>query len=343
MNARMMFVGIAALAIVACGAEGKYASEAELPKLDALAFKSEGSMIYGQVLVPSAKFAGSRPCVIFCHGFAGFTRWDDVAHDLCRAGIAVVIPHHRGAWGSEGDYTVTGCIKDAENLARWAMGPETAAKYGLDTNAVYLVGHSMGGNSVVNAAARLPGVRGVALVAPCDIGFMAQSMGREELKRFLIGEGMLVLRRASDDSIVDDIIAHAAEMRFERAAKALDGKKVFLVTAEYDRTVPTEPLDSFWDKLGDSVQKRRKTYHAGHSLMGARLAFAADLKDFILTHTNAQVKGMARASASPMPRSAIKTVPGHSLSKGVLVCNRLSVPNSGASGPISCQNRAAPY
>ena len=154
---------------------------------------------------------------------------------------------------------------------------------------------------------------------------------------------MLVLRRASDDSIVDDIIAHAAEMRFERAAKALDGKKVFLVTAEYDRTVPTEPLDSFWDKLGDSVQKRRKTYHAGHSLMGARLAFAADLKDFILTRTNAQVKGMARASASPMPRSAIKTVPGHSLSKGVLVCNRLSVPNSGTSSPISCQNRAAPY
>ena len=39
------------------------------------------------------------------------------------------------------------------------MGAETAAKYGLDTNAVYLVGHSMGGNSVVNAAARLPGVR----------------------------------------------------------------------------------------------------------------------------------------------------------------------------------------
>ena len=288
MNTLMMFAAMATMAMVACGAEEKYASESELPKLDALAFKSEGSMIYGQVLVPSAKFAGPRPCVIFCHGFAGFTRWDDVAHDLCRAGIAVVIPHHRGAWGSEGEYTVTGCIKDAENLARWVMGAETAAKYGLDTNAVYLVGHSMGGNSVVNAAARLPGVRGVALVAPCDIGFMAQRMSREELKSFLIGEGMLVLNRASDYSIVDDIIGHAAEMRFERAAKALEGKKVFLVTAVYDRTVPTEPLDSFWAQLGDCVQKRCKTYHAGHSLMGARLAFAADLKDFILTSKNAQ-------------------------------------------------------
>ena len=273
-------------AIVACGAEEKFASEAELPKLDALAFKSEGSTIYGQVLVPSAKFAGPRPCVIFCHGFAGFTRWDDVAHDLCRAGIAVVLPHHRGAWGSEGEYTVSGCIKDAENLAQWAMGLETAAKYGLDTNAVYLVGHSMGGNSVVNAAARLPGVRGVALVAPCEIGNMAQIMSRDELKRFLIGEGMLVLHRASDDSIVDDIIAHAAEMRFERAANALEGKKVFLATAEYDRTVPTEPLDAFWNKLGTGVQKHRKTYRAGHSLMGARLSLAADLKEFILGMSN---------------------------------------------------------
>jgi len=277
-----MLVVIAAVALASCGAEEKYASEAELPKLDALVFKSEGSTIYGQVLVPSAKFAGPRPCVIFCHGFAGFTRWDDVAHDLCRAGIAVVIPHHRGAWGSEGEYTVSGCIKDAENLAQWAMDSDTAEKYGLDTNAVYLVGHSMGGNTVVNAAARLLGVRGVALIAPCDIGYMAQNMSREELKRFLIGEGMLVLRRASDDSIVDDIIAYAPEMRFERAANALEGKKVLLVTAAYDRTVPMEPLDAFWDKLGAGVQKRRTAYRAGHSLMGVRLALAADLKDFIL-------------------------------------------------------------
>ena len=273
---------VVAVAIAAAGADESYATEAELPRIEALAFKSEGNLIYGQVLVPSAKFPGARPCVIFCHGFAGFTRWDDVAHDLCRAGIAVIIPHHRGAWGSEGEYTVSGCIRDAENLARWAMDATTAAKYALDTNAVYLVGHSMGGNSVVNAAARLKGVRGVALVAPCDIGFMAQGMAREELKRFLTGEGMQVLRRASDDSIVDDIIANAAEMRFAKAAKALDGKKVFLVTAEYDRTVPTKPLDEFWAALGNSVTKYRRTYRAGHSLMGARRAFAAELKDFIL-------------------------------------------------------------
>ena len=281
---KYMFLAVmAAVVIAAMGADENYANEAELPRIDALVFKSEGSLIYGQVLVPSVRFAGARPCVILCHGFAGFTRWDDVAHDLCRAGIAVVIPHHRGAWGSEGEYTVTGCIRDAENLARWVLGAETATKYGLDTNAVYLAGHSMGGNSVVNAAARLKGVRGVVLIAPCDIGFMAQRMERTALKNFLIGEGMQALRRASDDSIVDDICSYAADMRFVRAASALKGKKVFLVTGEYDRVVPTEPLDAFWASLGDSVQKHRRTYRAGHSLMGARCAFAADLKNFILS------------------------------------------------------------
>ena len=273
----------AAIAVAAIGAGENHANEMALPRIEALAFKSEGSLVYGQILVPSHEFAGPRPCVVLCHGFAGFTRWDDVAHDLCRAGIVVVIPHHRGAWGSEGEYTVSGCIRDAENLARWAMDSETAAKCRIDTNAVYLVGHSMGGNSVVNAAARLSGVRGVALVAPCDIGFMAQRMNREALRRFLIGEGMQALRRASDDAIVDDIVSNAAKMRFAQAAKALWGKKVFLATGEFDKTVPNEPLEEFWTALGDGIQKSRRTYRAGHSLMGARLAFASDLKHFILS------------------------------------------------------------
>lgn len=262
--------------------EGPYATEAELPRIDALIFESDGATIYGQILVPAPKFGTARPCAIFCHGFAGFTRWDDVAHELCRAGIVVVIPHHRGAWGSEGEYTVTGCIRDAENLAAWAMSAETAAKYGIDPTAVWLVGHSMGGNTAVNAAARLPGLKGVVLIAPCDIGFMAGRMEKDELKNFLIGEGMHALHRASDDAIVEDIFANAENMRFTRAAKSFAGKRVFLVTGEYDLTVPTEPLDAFWAALPDDTTRKREQYHSGHSLMGSRLTFAGELKEFIL-------------------------------------------------------------
>ena len=255
----------------------------ELPRLDALVMDSDGSAVYGQVLVPSPRFGTRRPCAIFCHGFAGFTRWDDVAHDLCRAGIVVVIPHHRGAWGSEGEYTVSGCIRDAENLTAWAMASETATKYGIDPSAVHLVGHSMGGNSVINAAARNGHICGVAMIAPCDIGCMAERMTRKELLDFLVGEGLHVLHRKSDEAVVDDILANARAMRFTNAAKSMGGRKVFLATGDYDTVVPSEPLDTFWRRLPDDSERHvRRRYRAEHTLMGVRHALAKDLADFIL-------------------------------------------------------------
>ena len=245
-------------------------------------FDSEGSLLYGQVLVPSPRFGAKHACAILCHGFAGFTRWDDVAHDLCRAGITVVIPHHRGAWGSEGEYTVTGCIRDAENLAAWAMSPEIAAKYAIDPGAVYLVGHSMGGNSVLNAARRDMRVKGVALIAPCDIGFMAQTMTKEALTAFLVGEGLHVLHRASDEAVVDDIVANAAGMRFTAAAPAVSARRVFLATGDYDTLVPSKPLDEFWACLGDGPGRFvRVRYKSGHALMGVRRKLAEDLSRFM--------------------------------------------------------------
>lgn len=266
-------------------AGGTCENEENLPRLDALAFAVDGSRIYGQILVPSPRFSSKRPCAIICHGFAGFTRWDDVAHDLCRAGIAVIIPHHRGAWGSEGEYTVSGCIRDAEMLAAWAMGADFAEKYNTDTNAIYVIGHSMGGNSAVNAASRLDGIRGIALVAPCDIGYMASKKSRKEMTEFLNGEGLQVLKRKSDGAVVDDIYDNADAMLFTKAAKSLAHRKVLLATGDYDTVVPSEPLDEFWVRLGgDGAGHVRKRYHASHSMMGSRQELAKDIIDLILDH-----------------------------------------------------------
>lgn len=147
----------------------------------------------------------------------------------------------------------------------------------------------MGGNSVVNAAARTGGIKGVALIAPCDIGFMAEQMKRDELAEFLIGEGLHVLHRASDEAVVSDIERNASMMRFSRAAKSLAGVEVFLATGEYDTVVPTKPLDAFWDSLQNNDARRiRKSYRATHSLMGCRRALARDLAEFIVKGNESQ-------------------------------------------------------
>ena len=270
-----------------------YRSESELPRLEALSFDVDGSAIYGQILVPSSRFGSDRPCVIILHGFAGFTRWDDVAQDLCAAGVVVIIPHHRGAWGSEGEYSVSGCVRDAEALAKWAAGPEFSEKYGTDTNAVFLSGHSMGGNSAVNAAKRCPFVRGLVLIAPCDIGFMASEMTKEEMLKFLNNEGLQVLKHKSDEAVVDDIYANAEDMRFTQAAKALENKSVFLATGEYDKVVPAAPLEEFWKALPRTGARRlKKCYRTTHSLMGVRRQLAEDIFTFIKNDTRKKDKKM---------------------------------------------------
>ena len=53
--------------------------EAAISRSEALVFRSGGDRIYGQILRPNAAFGKGRPVAIFCHGFAGFTRMDDVA------------------------------------------------------------------------------------------------------------------------------------------------------------------------------------------------------------------------------------------------------------------------
>ena len=84
----------------------------------------------------------------------------DVLLALLRAGCVVAWVHHRGAWASQGMYLPTNCVDDTASLAAWAQTEEFCQKYDTDPNAVFLMGHSLGGNMVLNALCRTEGVHG---------------------------------------------------------------------------------------------------------------------------------------------------------------------------------------
>ena len=251
---------------------------------DALVFKSAGSEIYGQILKPQGKTDGKRPCVLMFHGFAGFGRFDDIGQALCSTGCVVLIPHHRGAWGSQGKYSVSNCVQDAVGLVKYVRSPEFQKQYGIDPDAVFLIGHSMGGNTVLNAAAAVP-VRGIVLLAPCDIGTMFRQTPKDKMKNFLIENGLEVLHTDGFEAVYADLGRHAEQYAFPNAAKKLKNVRLFLVTGAWDTCISNDLLKVFYD-----TAKRNKTlpacssrsYPARHGLMGVRTELSKDIADFIV-------------------------------------------------------------
>lgn len=263
---------------VSCEAEG-------IADYDALVFKSEGSEIYGQILKPDCSYGANRPCVILFHGFAGFARFDDIGQALCRSGCVVLIVHHRGAWGSQGKYSISNCIQDAVNLVEHVKSADFRGQYRTSAEAVYLVGHSMGGNTALNAAVQCSGVKGIILLAPCDIGTMTQQMSKAEMRTFLIDNGLEVLKTDGFEVVYGDLFNNAAAYAFPNAAGKLKNTSILLITGEMDTCISNDLLKNFYD-----IAKQNKTlpvclhknYNAKHGLMGVRVRISRDIVDFIL-------------------------------------------------------------
>jgi len=252
---------------------------------DSMVFKSDDSEIYGQILKPDRSFGDNRPCVMIFHGFAGFARFDDIGQALCRAGYVVVIPHHRGAWGSQGKYTISNCVQDAVNLVRYAQSAEFQEKYHTNPGAIFLIGHSMGGNTVLNAAGKC-NVRGIILLDPCDIGTMTQTMNQEEMLAFLVDNGLNILKTSGSEAVYQDLAGHAEEYAFPNAAARLNQTAVLLIDAKWGLDESGNLMKNFYAAIQQNPAVpfcAYNTYPCNHGMMGARVRITRDIADFIKT------------------------------------------------------------
>ena len=81
--------------------------------------------------------------------------------NIISGGCVVIHMNHRGAWGSEGYYLFTNLKDDLIAIAKWAHNPAITDQYDIDTENIFLVGDSMGGQTVLNAAKDLHFIKGV--------------------------------------------------------------------------------------------------------------------------------------------------------------------------------------
>lgn len=249
---------------------------------DMLCVKSGEDELYGEIMWPDSAWGGQRPCVILCHGYPGVARNDDLAFALRRIGCVVIVMHHRGAWGSQGSYLVSNCVQDVVNIFAHVRSPAFREIYHTDPGAVFLMGHSMGGNSVLQAARRLKEVRGLVLLAPYDPTSFLRA-GEESAILPLLRTGR-ILHSDGLEAILRDIRGHLEDYAFENAFPDLRDQNICCFTGTLDTIAPPWMITPFWSRLAarkTNAVQRLIELPVAHGLCGSRITVIQETARFL--------------------------------------------------------------
>ena len=255
---------------------------ASSPKIYELNIISGGCRLYGYLLTPDKRMEKPYPTVIMSHGFPGYTTNNDLELALMRAGCVVIHMNHRGAWGSEGHYLFTNLKDDLIAIAKWARNSAIADLYGIDPDNIFLVGHSMGGQSVLYAAKELPFLRGVAALAAYDIGAAFLHNMEKELFLMIETEGQC-LKMNSAAEVYENARDYREELGILNQYESLAEHPVLLVEASLDRVAPAyKMMDQLWEKLKElSAPVTYKAIVSTHSFAGQRMKLAKTVAEWI--------------------------------------------------------------
>ena len=250
-----------------------------------LDFESSGSALNGHIYV--ANGAGPHPTVILLHGFPGYEKNLDIAQAARRAGFNVLFFHYRGAWGSEGDFSLTHVIEDTLAASEFARSEAATTKYRIDPKKISLVGHSMGGFAALAAGARDKNIGCVAGLSPADYGIRGDLFTDEQAKagfaayvdgQHLFGKGPL--KGISGEGLLSEIAGNQAAFSISKQAGEYVGRSVYLSAAKNDTVLPP----SIYHKaLVDAFSKQpqvnltHKLFASDHSYSWERIALTTSV------------------------------------------------------------------
>jgi dienelactone hydrolase len=256
---------------------------APLPDDLDLILNVNGDKMLGEIYLPSGIFEAPHPCVIVCHGIPGTNCNDDICQSLRRMGCVVIRLYHRGAWGSDGTYSFTHCMEDAKAAAHWAHDT-VAAQYGIDTERIFLLGHSNGGNTVLNVTPSLPFIRGTIAYSPFDHKTGLALLKPEGLREMYKECGQ-VLHFESLDALYEDSVSHAEAWSFPTLAKKLASRNLLLIGGLKDAVAPpgkmVDPLWKALQKYSPSAIQQRVMLDSNHSMDTTRLELIRIIGKFV--------------------------------------------------------------
>ena len=199
---------------------------------------THGLLING--LVYSAAGAGVHPTMVLCHGLPGNEKNLDLAQAVRRAGWNVVTFNYRGSWGSAGSYRFAQNLEDATAVLAYLRQPAIAQKLQIDTRAMVLAGHSMGGWVTVLTAARDHKLAGAILISAADMGLLGH-LPREKIVAEM-ADNMEALHDVTPETMADEVIKNAKAFEFANAIGGLKDVPLLVLSANDGLAPQTDGL-----------------------------------------------------------------------------------------------------
>ncbi|MCF6222048.1 MAG: alpha/beta fold hydrolase [Robiginitomaculum sp.] len=253
-----------------------------------LDFASHGSALNGHFYL--ANGAGPHPTIIMLHGFPGYEKNLDIAQAARRAGFNVLFFHYRGAWGSEGGFSLSNVIEDTLAASKFVRSPDAVKKYRIDPEHITFIGHSMGGFAALTAGAKDKNVGCVVGLSAADYGVRGgmfkgaeAAQARAGFAAYVDGEHLLgrgPLKGTSGKRLLKEIADNADAFGVAKLADQFTDRSVFLVAAKNDTVLAPEiyhkPLVEAFTAQ-PAVNLTHKVLEGDHSYSWTRLELTRDV------------------------------------------------------------------
>lgn len=240
------------------GSQTLAAESDEYPKYSTeLQITSHGSRL--PALFYGAAGVGPHPTVILLHGYPGNEKNLDVAQGLRATGWNVLFFHYRGAWGAEGEFGFLNAEADVLSVIDYLQKADNARSLRVDTTAISLVGHSMGGHMALAGAQQDTSVRCAVAYDGANLG-VTFSSGDEERERawMAYGDTLFMLNGWSGQKSLDEAGAQSERLNLLNHVKALGTRPVLLIAAD-SPVIPLARIEALRDAIaegGGNVQYR---------------------------------------------------------------------------------------
>lgn len=188
----------------------------------------EGDSIAGYGFIASGNQL--KETVILIAGYPGNDTNFDIAQEIRRQGKNVIHFNHRGAWGSQGEYTYSNCLVDIENLIAYLSQEQVSQELKIDTNNFSLLGRSYGGGIALISGSLLPQVKKIIAISTVNYGnLMRRYDTLDELSGFKKYMQKQIMINHDIDAFLQELLDRKEDFDILTYADQLKEKKVLLI------------------------------------------------------------------------------------------------------------------